>query len=218
MTDGYIVDQTINPRTGLMVSYPKFKTEYGTYVSFKLGIWNPETQAYDSGRLKVINVPVLKSHDDFGVTACVKHYMGVLSYNLTIQLGNNAHEAILTGGLGTEMVETRFPVLNIVDAIWVNALPYGGPTSSYSGATRTNVIAASQDPIALDYWGAKHILLQIAQNTKYFRLSTVLDPDNASQTNLFGQWLRLSMEEINRAGYQTTVDEVHMNIYVGQYQ
>jgi len=216
MTDGYIIDDAVNPRTGMMTSYPKFETKYGTYISFKLGLWNPQLQAYDSDRLKVINVPVLKSHDDFGVSACVKHYMGVLSYKLTEQLGINAHDALVTGGLGTEMVETRFPALNIIDAIWVNAMPYGGPTSSYSGATRTNVIAASQDPVALDYWAAKHILLQAAQSTKYFRLSTVLDPDNVSETNSFGHWLRLSMQEINQAGYQTTIDEARMNVYVSQ--
>lgn len=219
MADGYIVDETVNPRTGLMTSYPKFKTKYGTYVSFKLGLWNPQLQTYDSDRLKAINVPVLKSHDDFGVSACVKHYMGVLSYKLTEQLGTNAHEAIVTGGLGTEMVETRFPALNIIDAIWVNAFPGAGPTSSYDAATRTNVIAASQDPIALDYWAAKHILLQAAQNTTYGRThSSSMDPDNMSATGSFGQWLRLSMQEINRAGYQTTVDEARMNVFVSQLQ
>lgn len=216
-TDGYIVDDAANPRTGLIISYPKFKTKYGTYVSFKLGLWNPQLQTYDSDRLKVINVPVLKSHDDFGVTACVKHYMGVLSYKLTPQQGTGVHDAILTGGLGTEMVETRFPALNIIDAIWVNAFPGGGPTTSYDDATRTNVIAASQDPIALDYWAAKHILLQAAQNTTYGRThSSSMDPDNVSTPRSFGQWLKLSMEEINQAGYQTTVDEAHMNVYISQ--
>jgi hypothetical protein len=219
IADGYIVDEAINPRTDLRTSYPKFKTKYGTYVSFKLGLWNPQQQTYDSDRLKIINVPVLKSHDDFGVSACVKHYMGVLSYKLTEQLGTNAHEAIVTGGLGTEMVETRFPALNIIDAIWVNAFPGAGPTSSYDAATRTNVIAASQDPIALDYWAAKHILLQAAQNTTYGRThSSSMDPDNMSAPGSFGQWLRLSMQEINQAGYHTTVDEAHMNVYVSQLQ
>jgi hypothetical protein len=27
------------------------------------------------------------------------------------------------GGMGTEMAQTRFPALNIIDAIWVNANP-----------------------------------------------------------------------------------------------
>ena len=214
--DGYVVDTTINPTTGAMISYPKFKTEFGTYVSFKLGLWNPQEQSYDSDRLKVINVPVLKSHMIYGVTACVKHYMGVVSDKLTSQLGARAHNTIATGGMGTQMVGTRLPVLNIIDAIWVNADPGRGPMTSYGAATRTNVIATSTDPVALDYWTAKHILLQAAQNEGYADTSSV-DPDNMS-TRSFGQWLRLSMQELDRAGYQATVDEAHMNVYVCQLQ
>jgi len=44
-----------------------------------------------------------------------------------------------------------------------------------------------------------------------------MDPDNMS-TRSFGQWLRLSMQEINQAGYQATVDEARMNVYVSQLQ
>ena len=216
IADGYIVNEVISPRTGLMPSYPKFETKYGTYISFKQGLWNQQSQTYDSDRLKVINVPVLKSHDDMGVTACVKHYMGVVSDALTTQLGARAHDTVVTGGMGTQMVETRFPALNIIDAIWVNAFPGGGPITLYDDATRTNVIIASQDPVALDYWAAKHILLQAAQNTSYGRMhSSSMDPDNVSSQS-FGKWLRLSMEEINQAGYQTTVDEARMNVYVSR--
>ena len=217
IADGYIVDESVNPRTDLMTSYPKFKTKYGTYVSFKLGLWNPQQQTYDSDHLKVINVPVLKSHMEYGVTGCVKHYMGVVSDKLTGQLGTRAHSTVVTGGMGTEMVETRFPALNIIDAIWVNAFPLGGPVTPYDDATRANVIAASQDPVALDYWTAKHILVQAAQNTGRTHASW-MDPDNMSAIGSFGQWLRLSMQEINQAGYQTTVDEARMNVYVSQLQ
>jgi hypothetical protein len=217
IADGYIIDEAINPRTGVMASYPKFKTKYGTYVSFKLGRWNPQQQTYDSDRLKVINVPVLKSHMETGVTACIKHYMGVASDKLTGQLGTRAHSTVVTGGMGTEMVETRFPVINIIDAIWVNAIPLGGPITPYDEATRANVIAASLDPVALDYWAAKHILVQAAQKTGRTHASW-MDPDNMSSPGSFGQWLRLSMQEINQAGYQTTVDEARMNVFVSQLQ
>jgi len=212
MDDGYIVNTTINANTGIMVSYPKFRTKFGTYISFRLGIWNPQRQMYDSNRLKVINMPVLKSHGGYGVTACVKHYMGVVSDMLTSQLGARAHQTVGRGGMGTEMVETRFPVLNILDAIWVNAVPGDGPSTSYSIATITNIVAASIDPVALDYWGAKYILLQVAQNKGYTGTSS-MDPDNTALGS-FGNWLRLSMQEIANAGYQATVDESHMNVYI----
>jgi len=215
MEDGYIVNDTTNPRTGIMVSYPKFTTSHGTHVSFKHGIWDPQTGAYDGDRLKVINVPVLKSHSGYGVTACVKHYMGVPSDKLTSRLGSRTHNTIGRGGMGTLMVETRFPVLNILDAIWVNANPAGagrgaGPSTPYGRATRVNVIAASTDPVALDHWAAKHILTQAAPDGTD---TSSMNPDN-TQPGTFGAWLRLSLQEITRAGHQATVDEDHMNVYV----
>lgn len=216
MQDGYVVNATANLRTGIMVSYPKFKTEYGTYISFKLGVWDPQTQTYDSARLKVINVPVVKSHSGYGVTACVKHYMGVVSDKLTRELGARSHNTVGRGGMGTEMVETRVPVLNVIDAIWVNARPSEGPGTPYERAKRVNVIAASIDPVALDYWAAKYILLQAAQIEGYGGVSS-MDPNN-EDSGSFGHWLRLSMEEIRRAGYQSTVEEASMNVHVHHFQ
>jgi len=210
--DGYIIDDSKNPRTGLLVSYPKFKTRFDMLISFKLGVWNPDTLSYDSDRLKVINIPVLKSHMIYGVTACVKHYMGVTSDKLTGRLGASSHGAIAAGGMGTELAETRFPVLNIVDAIWVNANPGRGPSTPYESATRTNVIVVSTDPVALDYWTAKRILIPTAHHVGHSTISSI-DPDNTTPHS-FGYWLRLSMEEIDRAGYQATVDEARMDVYL----
>jgi len=212
MKDGYVVNSTVNPRTGIMVSYPKFRTKLGTYVSFKHGVYDPQTQSYDGERLKVINVPVLKSHSTYGVTACVKNYMGVLSDKLTRELGARSHDTVGKGGIGTEMVETRFPVLNILDAIWVNAVPRAGPRTTYNSATAVNVIAASTDPVALDYWAAKNILVQVARSKGYSETASI-DPDN-TDLGSFGNWLRLSMQEIKTRGYQATTDEAKMNIYV----
>jgi len=214
VNDGYITSATVSPEAAAMISYPKFKTKFGTRISVKLGIWNPKTQTYDSDNLKLVNVPVLKTHFIYGVTACVKHYMGMGSDKLTAQLGASAHSTVGTGGMGVEMVGTRFPLLNIIDAIWVNAKPGGGPRTPYDAATRADVIAASVDPVALDYWASKNILMQVARENEYGDLS-LIDPDNTEQGS-FGQWLRLSMEEIRKAGYQATIEESHMNVYVSE--
>jgi len=112
----------------------------------------------------------------------------------------------------TQIVESRFLALNIIDAIWVNAKPHGGPGTSYKEAVRVNIIAASTDPVALDYWAAKYILLEAAKKKGYSGLSSI-DPDNTAG-GFFGYWLRLSMDEIKRAGYQVTVDEDYINVYV----
>jgi hypothetical protein len=213
--DGYVINETPHPRTGLLVSYPKFMTHYGTYVSFKNGIWNPDTRVYEADRLKIINVPVLKTHGTYGVTGAVKSYMGIPSDKLTAQMGSRAHDTVDEGGMGTEMAETRFPVITILDAIWINAnLRPSGPVTTYSQATRINTIAASTDPVALDYWAAQNILMPAAKEKGYSDLSS-MDPENNSPGK-FGSWLRLSMTELRDAGYRTTIDRNAMNVYFSQ--
>ena len=211
LEDGYVVSETADPETGIRTSYPKFQTVYGTYVSFMMGVWNPSTDSYQQERLKVINVPVLKTHSTYGVTASVKHYMGVVSQPLT-----DAHSTVGRGGMGTEMVETRFPILNILDAIWINPIPLNGPGTSYREATRVNVIIASTDPIALDYWAAKHVLIQTA-NLKGTGNTDTMEPDNSAEGS-FGNWLKLSVQEISAAGYRVTKNEDQMNIHVTHLQ
>ncbi len=210
--DGYVLAKTVSPTTGALAAYPKFRSTDGTYVSFRNGIWDPDRQTYDSDRLKVINVPILKPHSIFGVTGCIKHYMGVTSDMLTRSAGARAHNSVGVGGMGTEIAETRFPTLNVVDAIWVSLTPGNGPQVYYSGATRVDVIAASTDPVALDYWAAKYILTQGARETGRSNVASV-DPDSERS---FARWLRLSMDEIVTAGYQVTIEEARMNVYVSE--
>jgi len=208
--DGYIIAESKSPTTGAIVAYPKFRSAYGTHVSFKQGIWDPRRQSYDSDRLKLINLPVLKPHSIYGVTACIKHYMGVTSDALTRSAGARAHDSVGTGGMGTEIAETRFPTLNLLDAIWVSLTPGCGPRVYYDEATRVDVIAASTDPAALDYWAAKHILVQGAREKGASRADS-LDPDSGRS---FSIWLRLSMNELVAAGHRVTIDEDRMNVYV----
>ena len=99
--DGYVVSETRSLSTGAISAYPKFRTVHGTHVSFKYGIWEPEQEAYDSDRLKLINMPILKPHSIFGVTGCIKHYMGITSDRLTASAGARAHNSVGAGGMGT---------------------------------------------------------------------------------------------------------------------
>jgi hypothetical protein len=205
---GYVCYENADPQTYIYVSYPKFQTKFGTLISFKYGIWNGT--GYEQ-RLKVINVPVLKTHGTYGVTGCLKHYMGVQSQSLA-----NGHNTVGTGGMGTLMTETMFPALNILDAIWVNAYPLGGPATSYGSATRVNVLMASTDPVALDYWAAKHVLVQAAHLIGQEDTST-MDPDvGADAGGVFGDWLNRTRDVIVAKGYPVTTDENRMNTYVLQ--
>ncbi|MDQ1262398.1 MAG: hypothetical protein QG575_1579 [Euryarchaeota archaeon] len=212
MSDGYILSGLPDEQTEIAVTYPKFQTKYGTYISFKHGVWDAVNGSYDSRRLKVLNVPVLKTHAIYGVTACIKHYMGVVSDRLSREAGGRAHNSVVSGGMGTQMAQTRFPDLNILDAIWINANPRGGPSTSYDEGDQAGIIAASIDPVALDYWAAKNILMPVAREKGYDDLKS-LDPDNISPGS-FGDWLRLSSAEIQKAGHSATVSEKSMNVYL----
>jgi len=112
------------------------------------------------------------------------------------------------------MVNTRFPVLNIIDSIWINPIPLNGPMTPYTTATQINVITASSDPVALDYWSVKYILSQNWEN-RAGEVSVSMDPDN-TDPGFFGEWLRLSMEEILLGGYYVNIDESYMSVYIAE--
>ncbi len=205
-TDGYVVNDTPNPRTGMKVTYPKFTSAYGTKISFRYGIW--ENGAYNNTKLKLINMPVLKTHVGYAVTGSLKHYVGVGSVPFF-----NPHASMWTGGLGTALAETRYPDLTILDATWVNAIPKGyegqGPQTPYEYATRTDQILASTDPVALDYYAAKHILIPLAVTGGY--AADTMDPDSPAAGS-FGSWLKPTYLELLAAGYPVTMDEGRMSI------
>ena len=211
MQSGYIVhpyDANVLGR----VSYPKFQSASGTYVSLRYGIWDPATETYDRERLEFINVPVLKSHHaSYGATASVKHYMGVV----TGELATSSHSAIRYGIMGTLLGEIQLADLNIMDAIWINANPHDGPWTSYSGATRRDELVASVDPVALDLWAVKNILipgfLQNGYSPPWPYPSA--DPDNPSSA--FRQYLDNSMYQILAAGYEVTNDLAQIDVLAG---
>jgi hypothetical protein len=220
LNDGYIVDSNPDPNTSIRVSYPKFKTVFGTYVSFRNGVWNFSTSTYNSNILKVINIQVLKSHELYGVTGCVKNYMGVQS-----QLLSDGHNLIGKGAMGTEIAKTRFPTMNVLDCIWVNAnpvesgVPPCGPVTAYEDASYANVIAASTDPVALDYVASKYVLMPAALQ-KGHKEVTSLDPDNPNKVaelwESFHNYLERSMEQLRIAGFRVTMNEMEMNMFVNE--
>lgn len=209
MRDGYVVADAPSPSTGLIVSYPKFTTQYGTHVSFANGVWDPQSATYDTQRLTVINVPVLKSHSIYGVTAAVKHYMGVVSDKLT---SHNAHRSVANGGMGTQMVETRVPGFNVIDAIWVNARPGNGPSTPYAAASETRVIAASRDPVALDVWASVNVLMAAAERLGHLRTGS-MDP-RLGNGSAYSRWLELSAAELQAAGIAAVTDLSRVNVRV----
>ncbi len=144
------------------VSYPCFTTDGGHRVELKEGIWNGKRH---NSNLKLINVPVLKHHDVGGseITGALKHFYGVLS--MRDGYSPSRHYNTLGDTCGRMVAAVCTPVLNIMDSIWVSQGSLAGYPETTT--TRANRITASQDPVALDYWTAKHILYPIDNNTHH---------------------------------------------------
>jgi len=200
-TDGYRIFQNI--------SYPCFTTASNNRVELHEGIWNGRDH---SPNLKLINVPVLKHHDNGGseITASLKNFYGVLS--MSDGQIRYRHYAGLGDSCGRMVVSVRPPILNIMDAIWVSHSSLKGyPTET---TTRVNQILASQDPVALDYWAAKYILYPIDNNIRHH-------PDYPG----IDKWLEEAKHIINKRGglkkheslvhvSKVTKDEEEMRIFL----
>lgn len=166
------------------VSYPCFTSDGGNRVELKEGIWDGSAH---KNNLKLINVPVLKHHDTGGseITASVKHFYGILS--MKDGWSSPRHYDILGETCGKMIVSVSPPVLNIMDAIWVSHSALKGYPEYRT--FQANQIAASQDPVALDYWTAKHILYPYDNNTRHH-------PEYAGNQ----KWLTQARDIINNRG------------------
>ncbi len=209
ITDGYVVFPNKDPETQVNVSYPKFQTASGTYISLRHGIWNPGTTAYEQSHLRFINVPVLKGHGEYGVTACVKNYMGVVTGKYP---GSIYHDAVRRGGLGSFLAEVRAADLNILDCIWVcKSNDFASGWIDYDTAMWAGALVAALDPVAADIWAAKHVLLPTlianGHDIDYVRM----DPEDPSSE--FRNYLDLSMSEMLAGGITTTNDLDHIVAY-----
>jgi hypothetical protein len=149
-------------RTFENVSYPCFTTAGGRRVELREGIW---TGASFGTNLKLINVPVLKHHDVGGseITGALKHMYGLVS--MSDGQSGFRHYGGLGETCGKMMASVHTPVLNIMDAIWVSHSALGGYPAS--ATFRADSLVASQDPVALDYWAAKHILYPYDSNDRH---------------------------------------------------
>ena len=144
------------------ISYPCFTSLMDRRIELREGIW---TGSEYSDKLKLINLPVLKTHAGTGITGALKHTYGILS------MADGKHERDIRhysqSGIqcGKIWGLIRAPDLNIVDCIWVSPDSLAGypvPTTH-----RANTLLAGTDPVALDYYGSKHILYPLGGPYQY---------------------------------------------------
>lgn len=173
-------------RREVIMSYPIFKTDRGTIIDFKNGIW--ENGSYTDQPLRFINVAALNHHSSYcGPTSSVKNHLGVndlsggsdpenggkLSgeYNNFHSFPFNRHKlGPVPGMLGAEIGEffntIRKPDLNITTAEWIGLASRTEPPVAH-----TKAILASTDPVALDYHATKYLFYPNSHIPKH-------NPDN----------------------------------------
>lgn len=151
------------------VSYPCFTSAGGNRIELLEGIW---TGSGYNNNLKLINVPVLKTHAGTGITGVLKHSYGILS--MTDGSYSIRHYSQSGTQCGKMWSLVRIPDLNIVDCIWVS---YQDHHRGYPPWTtnRANLLLAGVDPVALDYYGSKHILYPLGGNRAQYH-----NPDSYS--------------------------------------
>lgn len=157
----------------VIMSYPVFKTERGTLIDFKVGVWEKGT--YTGQPLKFVNLAALNHHSTYcGATSAVKNYLGISDlsggpdphsggkltkehYNFHSFPFNKWAPGPAPGMLGSEigvfMKTIRKADLNITTADWVGLSSRIDPP-----VARTRAVLASVDPVALDYHSAKYLL------------------------------------------------------------
>ena len=157
----------------VIMTYPIFKTDQGTVVDFKNGIW--ENGEYTSQPLKFINFAALNHHSTYcGATSAIKNYLGISDlsggadphqngkltekyYNFHSFPFNEWAPGPTPGMIGAEigvfMDTVRRADLNITTAEWIGLASRTEPPVAH-----TRAVLASADPVALDFHAAKYLL------------------------------------------------------------
>ncbi len=194
---GYVLLEDPDGSGADELSYPKFRTEAGTRVSMRYGIW--DGSGYDRDRLTLLNLPVLKKHGMAGSTICWKNLIGFVSIGEDPRRygdWDRMHDFYwgYTNGpdrdyglIGRQLARVCAPDLNIVDAIWV------GTQDNTSGpAVRANALVASTDPFAADWYASEYILRPVAEwgpeDSSAARGGTFRSATRVNQNSARAQW------------------------------
>jgi len=173
-----------------LMSYPVFTSSYsGTIIDLKHGAW--KDGKYIDTPVKMINFSSLNHHGTWaGATAAIKNYLGIVDmtcgyrgtqpegfmnfhyigvqpsrvskihWKLEIirrKLGFGYISHFDGGAVGYFMRNIRFADLNIISAEWAG----WGSRVDTSLRTSTKSVLASKDPVALDYYAFKNVLLPV---------------------------------------------------------
>jgi hypothetical protein len=155
------------------MTYPIIKTDKGTIIDFRNGIWLEG--AYNGQPFRFINFSALNHHSIYcGMTSSVKNYFGTTDlsggpdphhggrltkdyYNFHsfafIKYAPGPLPGMLGKEIGTFMKTIRKADLNITTAEWIGLASRTEPPVAH-----TRAVMACTDPVALDYYAAKYLV------------------------------------------------------------
>lgn len=227
MDDGYVLlnDPTggVKPTNGY--SYPKFQTAQGRYISMRYGLW--ESDSYHPDRVVLINLPVLKKHCMASATAAWKNLIGFQTIYGDGRFGgwdmmHTYYWGYGTGGpgqpplnpyglIGRQISLIRRPDLNLVDAIWV-----ANESNYYGSAVRVNVVLASRDPFAVDWYASEYVLRPVVPDSPndssmaragIFRTASLVNQHAAKSTWVGYPW-------VDFADTPSAAEKYQMNVFL----
>jgi hypothetical protein len=157
----------------VIMTYPIFKSDSGTIIDFKNGIW--ENGAYTRQPLRFINFAALNHHSTYcGATSAIKNYLGISDLSggpdphndgmLTDKYYNfhsfpfnkwapGPQPGMIGAEIGVFLNTIRRADLNITTAEWIGTSSRTDPP-----VVQTKAVLACADPVALDYHSTKYIL------------------------------------------------------------
>ena len=192
-----LIDYAQTPLTWPVFTSPKS----GLMIDLKDGLFRREgtkRAPVPDRKLTWIMMPTSNEHGTTGITCCCKSAMGIvdmsagwmgtdpriLDYQSVHFFGQPTAPWRLAGPLAYFAKHVRAPDLYIVAAEWVGAGPPRvwdknvDPRLRAASAHHTNTVLAGTDPVALDWWCAKNLLMPIQGEAKH--LYNVDDPHSTA--------------------------------------
>lgn len=180
-----LVDHAQTPLT-----WPRFTSpKSGMVVDLRDGIFRRTAgrlEPVGDRKLTFINMTTANEHDTTGLTACCKSAMGIVDMSAgykgsdpLVQKYQSVHyfgrpDAFwrMAGPLAHFAREVRAPDLHLTVAEWMGVVPAGGmpPGRDHrldgASANRTRTVVAGTDPVTIDAWVARHLLMPIGGANK----------------------------------------------------
>jgi len=176
------------------IPYPIIRSPYSNkLIDLKNGV-------YDNGyagqpTLKYIKVPTLNNHgfngqqDYAGVTSATKSFLGICEvggwsatwdFHWSLHSYNDLGAYAVGQAIGAFINSVRKPDVFMTSAEWVG---WGSRTGA--DATQARTIGLGEDPIALDYYMSKNVLLPLHPSQSYFDPNYDI-PNNNTRLTLNG--------------------------------